>query len=477
MKKIYASMILVLVLACCACGETTKSLSLAGGNATELKEQDSGVEGIAREENESSEAADVEEQEEELSEFEKLFAEGPLLVHDENNMVGYIDINGNYVVPPRFSDGKRFYEGYAAVLDAETSKWGYIDTAGNYVISPIYEEASRVYNGTAIVNTDYTLCGLIDISGQYIIEPKYREVSFYKDGYALVQYKDDSSGEMIYHFVDESGNLVFDNYSDAYLFDGGIAVVRLPGSCYYCMLKDNGDQMVFEDSPVSFNVSYRHVEYSELNRYLDLKNIVTASSDAGGMYRIGENGKTVSPIFDYISSSNSDLFSAGQRNEYGAVIHGYVDSDFNWVIPPVYDTCSEFIGDYAWVVEELDYERTVELANVGDIYASWYIIDKQGNRVLDGSHLKHNGIGISMAELTMRNLFEHPLPAYDYNTQTHGYVDRDYQVVLPFIYDAVSGFAYDGSYATVKYNGLYGLLDSSGSWLIEPRYHSIGNND
>lgn len=473
MKNIYVSLMLLVVLMCCGCGRTTSSIPLTDGENAEVSKYDSS--GTVDNDTEFNvDKADAEE-EVKLTEFEKLFADGPLVAYDENGLAGYIDINGNYVIAPQFEKGKDFHEGYAAVMDPDTKQWGYIDTSGNYVISPMYVEASIVYNGTAIVKTDYTLCGLIDISGKYIIEPVYRNVSFYKDGYALVQYKDDVSGEIVYHFIDESGSKVFDEYADAYLFEKGIAAVRLLGTSYFYMQKDNGDQMVFDDSPVNFNSCCTYKEYSEVNKYLDFDNIEIAESDWGAEYQIGKDGRTLSPMFDQIGASYSDIFSAGERNEYGAILYGYVDKDFNWVIPPVYDSCSEFIGDYAWAVEWLDYERSVEWANSGDIYSNWYILDKQGNRVLDGGHLNHNGIGISMANIKLNKLFEHPLPAYNYNTQMHGYVNQNYEEKIPFIYDETGGFASDGSYAYVKYNGRWGMIDCNGNWLIEPKYSRLGN--
>lgn len=46
---------------------------------------------------------------ENLTAFEQLFANGPLPAKDTNELWGYIDISGNWVIPPSFRAAKVFW--------------------------------------------------------------------------------------------------------------------------------------------------------------------------------------------------------------------------------------------------------------------------------------------------------------------------------------------------------------------------------
>jgi hypothetical protein len=86
------------------------------------------------------------------------------------NAFGYIDIDGNVVIPGKFSVVNSFNEGLAAVKMADTSKiesnkfsiefddfnskfkYGYINKSGNFEIEPIFNSATDFSNGKAFVN-------------------------------------------------------------------------------------------------------------------------------------------------------------------------------------------------------------------------------------------------------------------------------------------------------------------------------------
>ena len=47
---------------------------------------------------------------------------------EKNDLWGYIDSNGNEVIPLKYENADDFIGGYALVKNA--GKWGYIDTSG-----------------------------------------------------------------------------------------------------------------------------------------------------------------------------------------------------------------------------------------------------------------------------------------------------------------------------------------------------------
>lgn len=85
--------------------------------------------------------------------FAPEFHDGLARVLSEN-LYGYVDYNGKYVIPPCYSYGSHFLNGYAMVEDADSSKYGLIDKSGRYVISPEYSstEIERIYYHSEEIN-------------------------------------------------------------------------------------------------------------------------------------------------------------------------------------------------------------------------------------------------------------------------------------------------------------------------------------
>lgn len=63
--------------------------------------------------------------------------------------------------------------------------------------------------------------------------------------------------------------------------------------------------------------------------------------------------------------------------------------------------------------------------------------------------------------------------AYAAKDDKYGYIDRQGTTVIPFIYDAADRFRQ--GMACVKYQGKYGCLNAKNEWLIPPEYSEIKN--
>ena len=162
--------------------------------------------------------------------FEKLFDDGPLLVQNADELWGYIDSTGKYVIEPQFTSAYEFQDnGLAAVMDNVTGLWGYINASGEYVIEPAFARVSSngfAENGLAAVfDAESGLGGYINESGEYVIPPY--ALGDFSDGLAV-------AGERGYqYYIDETGEVQFSlNFQEAYDFVDGWAAVNhrgLPG--------------------------------------------------------------------------------------------------------------------------------------------------------------------------------------------------------------------------------------------------------
>jgi len=148
------------------------------------------------------------------------FSEG-LAAVKVNNKWGYIDTEGNEVIPPKYDNALPFSEGLAAVgygkLGDSSSKWGFIDKSGNEVI-PIIYSGDNYYgesfnDGTAAVVS--SVVGgdakkiVIDKNGNPVAElAQYSFIGPFRDGFAICR-------EGV---VDKQGILVAANVEATYYF-------------------------------------------------------------------------------------------------------------------------------------------------------------------------------------------------------------------------------------------------------------------
>lgn len=92
---------------------------------------------------------------------------GPLFPAVKEGKYGFINIHGQFVIPPSFTAARAFSEGLAAVyvggesylesfngsqyIEHERGKWGYIDRTGAIVIPPQFGSAAPFSEGLALV--------------------------------------------------------------------------------------------------------------------------------------------------------------------------------------------------------------------------------------------------------------------------------------------------------------------------------------
>lgn len=172
---------------------------------------------------------------------------------------GYIDVSGNFVIPPTYEDAFGFSGGLAAVELAE-GFWGFIDTSGKLRIGGDFSWVHDFEDGYAIVKKgnvyglvdrygNYVfdllyngigggdgiypvrvnrLYGLMDLSGNLVQVYQYENMGFFQEELALVE----SNGK--WGYVDNLGNLVISIAADqSFHFQEGVAWVRHQGHCYY----------------------------------------------------------------------------------------------------------------------------------------------------------------------------------------------------------------------------------------------------
>jgi len=167
---------------------------------------------------------------------EKLdFSEGPALVRMANGKAyqpsapgapqpvfkyGYINLDGDYIIPPTFEGGLAFRGGLAAV---ETGgKWGYVDFGGKMVIPAQFMAGGFFGEDLAAEPGEGGKFGYIDRQGQFAIPARFDEARPFSEGFAAVRIADK------WGFIDHRGTLVIaPQFADARAFAQGLAPVRV----------------------------------------------------------------------------------------------------------------------------------------------------------------------------------------------------------------------------------------------------------
>jgi hypothetical protein len=108
---------------------------------------------------------------------------GPLYRIRENGKWGYMNRQGDVVIPVRFDRAEDFFE-QKAVVSLE-GKAGYIDEAGKWHIEPTFFGARRFQRGIAVAKHSDTL-GIIDTSGRFLIDPQFAQIEDFSEGLAAV---------------------------------------------------------------------------------------------------------------------------------------------------------------------------------------------------------------------------------------------------------------------------------------------------
>ena len=97
---------------------------------------------------------------------------------------GFIDQQGEIVIPLKFLSVSSFSEGIAAVKPSLEAGWGLIDTAGNWIVEPCFPLLMPFSEGLACARSERW--GYIDFQGQWVIEPRFRGAGSFQHGLAEI---------------------------------------------------------------------------------------------------------------------------------------------------------------------------------------------------------------------------------------------------------------------------------------------------
>jgi hypothetical protein len=138
------------------------------------------------------------------------FSENGLAYARIEQAIGYVDVNGDWVIQPQFLKARAFVNGLAPVCFNKL--WGYINAKGEWVVQPMYPDA-EVFSADGLAPVKVKQWGFIDLTGKMVIPPNYditvggfQIFNFSEKGFinGLARVKSKSG----WAFIDKSGNVL-----------------------------------------------------------------------------------------------------------------------------------------------------------------------------------------------------------------------------------------------------------------------------
>ncbi len=281
-----------------------------------------------------------------------------------------------------------FSEGIAGYKSKANSKYGFVDTEGNKIIPNEYDGFAGFSEGIAKVDKKVdgkNKSGYIDAKGNIILPLVYETVGTFRDGWGLI--KKDSN----YFFVDRNGNLKEPprKYNELYDFKSGfsLGVIKAKNNnlaTYYYINKQ-----LKEEFSTSFKESYA---------IWDDVAVIKRDKEYELMNKKGEVFKSLGAV-DYLRFSVEGMISVRQNRKWG-----FVNNRGDIIVTPKYDSCEVFKYGYAKVkmgnkwgiidksgteIIEPKYENILPGENGLFIFFDkfWGIIDKTGKILVAPNYL------------------------------------------------------------------------------------------
>jgi hypothetical protein len=136
--------------------------------------------------------------------------------------VGYVDINGNIIIPLEYDEGLTFNEGYSAVRKGE--KWAYLDSAGKVITGFIYVDAMGFAEGLAPAKKN-SGWGFVDTLGHEVIPFVYSNARKFTEGLAAVSNKP----KEFWGYINKRGEEIIPfnlDFADSFTEEGEARVIK-----------------------------------------------------------------------------------------------------------------------------------------------------------------------------------------------------------------------------------------------------------
>ena len=346
-----------------------------------------------------------------------IWYEKNILKVQKEGLYGIINYDGKELLKCEYEKIETLKTVSNSIIIQKDGKLGLCNGLGEILIKPEYRKIIPLGDsgkqGYAVANEE-TKYGIINKNNKLIIEPQYNEVK---------QVSNDN-----YYVVRDDKLKIIDKENQVIMEDGFDEVVSINNKNF--LIKNNGNYNILnlEKENILKN-NYEYLEHIFEDYYIAKKD------NKFGVIDLGENNKI---DFKYTSISyRSDAnFIQAENENYETELY---DSDFNYKL--------------SGIITDVNTENGYIRVRVGNEYKyyNFKFEEKQNYEILVGKTLylsKKDG--------------------------KYGYIDKNKNVVVDYIYDDAKEQNSYG-YSAVKKDNLWGVIDKMGKLIVEPQYELKNN--
>lgn len=343
-----------------------------------------------------------------------------------------------------YDENKNMWYEDNVLLVEKDGKYGLINLNGNKILDTVYDEIYTL-KGTknSLITVKEEKLGLVDNLGQEVIENKYEEIK--------------SLGEDTKKYIVKENN----KYGIYGILNCKYQEIKpLNNNDIYCVKEANKYKVINKEEKVIFTEKFDNIETIKDNI------IVYEYKDKYCAYDV-ENSKKLSATYKTLKYTTNDLFIARTNNSYGII-----DINNETKIKQEYANINYYEDVNVYELEGKDADLNTILNNNLEEITKGIVNETNAKksyiRVWTEEGYKYyetTGKEKSSQEiLTQNNLF------LSKQNDKYGFVDKDGNVVVDYIYDDAKEQNEFG-YISVKKDGLWGSLDKKGNVICDTKYN------
>ena len=356
---------------------------------------------------------------ENYDESNNLWYENDVLLVSKDGKFGLVDFKGKELLPCEYEEIETLKGVENTILTKKDAKYGLVDNIGSVIAQNEYKAikpiSDRKEDGYIVTDTKNNV-GVVSYDKTVAIEPKYEDIkTIYGDGKYVV--KEDGKWQI----VDKEGNVYLkDQFDEVISINGENVIVEKENQ--YGVMNLEGDTKIA-------------LKYQDMSYLFDENYIFQEDDQYGVMNLSGE--VLLKPSYESLIYRQEAGFLEGTKEK---------------------QTNTDFIGNdfsvkLSGILSELNTENGYMKIRVDGEYKYYnFKFEEKTNTEL----------------LTANTLF------LDKKDGKYGYVNKEGIVVVDYIYDDATEQNEFG-YSSIKQNGLWGCIDSTGKVVITPAYELENN--
>ncbi len=364
----------------------------------------------------------------------------------------FTEYNKIEAIPNYDENNNLWYEDNVLKVQKD-GKWGTINETGEELLKTEYDsiEAIKGIKNALLIQKDGKY-GVADDEGKIILDPNYTEITnLGEDNKAGYIVKDDSG---LYGIVGYSKNVILENkYQE---------IEKVYGNDLYVISQDGKQKVINANGEEVLTNGFE--EISAILKTKDQGVIYVSNGKYGIMTLTGE--VKIEAQYDNLVEAKAGIFIATKGDK-----QGIIDIDNHEKVPFNYNTITYNEKGDIYIAEDENFNSNIMDTNF-DVKQTGILIEI--NTDSGYFELRQNDeykyYNFKFEEKDKKEILTNHTLYLDKKDNQYGYIDKDGNVVVEYIYDdATEQNAY--GYAAVKKDGKWGAINNKGEVVQEPTYN------